>query len=854
MTMSTATTLALVVAFSGCGIATPRPSLPDAKFDRGGTTFDLEQMSAERFPIPEGGFSGRAARLTDSDPATPLAVRVDWAELRRTSPGGAKGLRLRYRYRNHRPGTIPGKAWLTIRGLTTQPDGTRVIAQLDWRRPLVETGNQWADFYIPDTGLVTKSDTLDLLLDPGGGLGELEVKDGRPVPFVKREEEDPAKYLVAVKLDGVGLLDGVFTLASGGVDNLVKFPWKRTDKTAQMDRRKLSLRFELPPGVRASNKLDSVPSELMPPPDWHSWNAPFFHVTTELKPGSEVGEGTVTAWYDGKPCSKPLKVKFSVGEPAVAKAVPKRYFNGANLLGPEAVYSSDADLESYTRMMYAAGLRGVNGNAKFTGFLKKIGPINWDSSGASWIVNGFKIGTAPSTWDKCPDDQRFVTVDKEGKIVPYMSAVCPSTVYLRKSYFRDYVVPGMKQTIGNRRSIMPNWEPNEFFGKGCFCKNCLSEFAASIGVAPADVASDWPACVRIGGRYFEKALKFRARQHGKLMKTIDRAVREVQGERSGGFAPEVVWTEVSGETIEDPLALEVAGAEYVGSLEWMSAWGPYVAWNAQRPYFPEKRKPVSEWTSAKVVMENVRREYNGRPKLISFPNGMQTEWVIATPEWMELCLDSYFLNGWGGSLVYFMRGLDVRWWRAFANATTRAAYYEEYVLDGSRRDDATMLRTVAEYAAPCHQVSAYMPKQRNISPLQHATYDFNGGRIVATVNFWEKGTAFFRLATKGLATGAYTVVSDRETLWTKDGGGFEWTAEELENGIIFAGVGAARTKVFEIRPASEHAERSAKNRQTQTSVEAAYREMKPQLEKEARRDHEEESGRTNLCPDGYLVI
>ena len=854
MVKSAATTFVLAVMFSGCGIATPRPDLPDAKFDRGGMIFDMEKMSAERYPIPEGGFSGRAARLKDSDPATPLVVRVDWAELRRTSPGGAKGLRLRYRYRNHRPGTIPGKAWLTIRGLTTLPDGSRAIAQLDWRRPLVETGNQWADFYIPDTGLSTKSDTLDLLLDPDGGLGELEIKDGRPVPFFKRAEGDPSKYLVSVKIDGVGLLDGVFTLASGGVDNLVKFPWKRNDKTARIDRRKLSLRLELPPGVKASNNLDSVPSELMPQPTWHSWVAPFFHLTTDLKPGSEVGEGTVTAWYDGKPCSKPLKIKFAVEEPAVAKAVPKRYFNGANLLGPESVYSSDADLESYTRMMYAAGLRGINGNTRFKEFLEKNGQLVWDSGGASYLANGFAIGTNPSTWDKCPDDQRFITIDKEGKLVPHPAAVCPSTVYLKKSYFRDYVVPGMKKVAGNRRSIMPNWEPNSFFGKGCFCKNCLSEFAASIGVAPAAVESDWPACVRTGGRYFEKALEFRAKQHGKLMKTVDRTVREVQGEKSAGFAPEVVWTEVSGEVIEDPLALEVAGEEYIGSLEWMSAWGPYVAWNVERPYFREKRKPVSEWTSAKIVVENVRRKYNGRPKLISFPNGMQTEWVVAAPEWMEMSLDSYFFNGWGGSLVYFLpRGLDVRWWRAFANATTRAAYYEDYVLDGSRRDDATALETVAEYAAPCHQVSAYMPKQRNISPLQHATYDLNGGRIVAAVNFWEKGTAFFRLATKGLPPGAYTVVSDRETLWTKDDGGFEWSAYELEKGI-FAGVGAARTKVFEIRPAAEHAERSARNRQTQSSLTADYLDLKPSLEKEAKRDHEEESGRTNLCPDGYLVI
>ena len=854
MKKSTAATFALATTFAVFCIAAPRSDLPDAVFDSGGNIFDLEKISAERFPIPEGGFTGHAARLKDTDPLTPVVASLDWAHLRRTTPGYARGLRLRYRFKNYRPGAIPGKAWLTIRGLATQPDGTRVIAQEDWRRPLVETGNQWADFYEPDTGLIRKSDRLELLLDTTGGLGEIEIKDVAAIPFPSREEEDPEKYLVAVKQEGVGYLDGIFTLASGGVDNLARFSWKLNSKTAKLDRRKMSLRIDLPPGVKAGNKWDSLPSKLMPSSGWSVWFSPFFHLTTDLKPGAEVGEGSVTAWYDGKPCSKPLKLKFAVEEPAVAKAVPRRYFNGVKLVGTEAEHSSDANLESYTRMMYMAGLRGTIGHDKFTECFEKFGPLNWDSSGISSIADGYTVGTAPPTWDKCPEEERFITIDKEGKLVPHKSAVCPIAVYKKKSYFSDYVMPCMKKTMAHRRSFATNWEPNGYFGKGCFCKNCLSEFASAIGKSEADVASDWPACVRTGGRYFDKALEFRAKQHGNVVKTIDRAVREVQGEKSDGFVPEIVWTGVSGSMLQDPLFPEVATKEYAGSLEWLCAWGPYVAWNAVRPYFREKRIPVSEWVSAKVVAGHVRDAYKGRPKLISFPNGLQVQCVIATPEWLQLCLDSYFLNGWGGSLIYYLpRGLDVRWWRAFADATTRAAYYEDYVFDGVRRDDATALETVAEYAAPCHQVSAYIPEQRNISPLQQATYDLNGGRIVAAVNFWEEGAAFFRLATKGLPPSAYTVVSDRETLWTKDDGSFVWTADELAKGI-FAGVGAARTKVFEMRPAAEHAERSAKNRQTQSNINGVYLELKPTLEKKAKRDHEEESGRTNLCPNGYLMI
>ena len=846
-------TLSIVLSVSLGAVFAATPDLPEAVFDRGGNMFDLEKISAARFPIPEGGFSGKASRLKDSDPLQPVVLSVDWAKVRKTAKGGAKGFRLRYRYHNIKPGNGPGRVRIVVRGLATQPDCTRVKNQEDWPIAIFETGNQWADFYLPDVGIRTTSDWMELLLDPCGGFGELEIKDGSSVPFAKDEALDPSKYHVAVMLDVLSMFDGTFTLASGA-DNLIRFPWRLNDPKLRLERSKLALKIELPAGVRASNSMDDVPGEMMPRRDWNGWYAPFFHLRTDLPPGSPVGDGTVTAWYDGKPCSKPLTVKFAVEAPAVAKTAPKRYFNGACLVSPDADYSSAENLDAFARMTYAAGLRGIAGNINYHNAFKKIGPLKWDSIGAYFVANGFTMGTHPPSWGKCPADQRFITIDKDGKLVPREAGgVCPSTVYLEKSYFRDMVVPCLAETASTRDCYMVNWEPNQYFGKGCFCTNCLAEFAASIGAAEADVASDWPACVRTGGRFFEKALDFRARQHGRLIKTLDKTIRKMQGPKSKGFCPELVWTEVTGDMLEDPLSREVAAKEYVGSLEWLNAWGPYVCWNAARPYMREKRRGVAEWAGAKAVFEHVRSVYGRNPKLISFPSGMQGIRLVATPEWLGLCMDCYLLNGWEGSLVYYMRGLDVRWWRKFAESTTRAAYYEDYVIDGVRRDESTSLRTVKEYASPCHQVSAYLLKAKDVSPLQAATYDLKGGRIVGVVNFWEEGAAFFRLSTRGLAAGEYTVVSDRETLWTKPDGGHIWTAEELERGFA-AGVGAARTKVFEIRPAAEHAESAAKNRQTPAGLNAEYIKLRPQLEKMSERDREEESGRTNLCPDGLLMI
>lgn len=843
----------VMMACSGCEERSGK-NLPEAKFDRGGNTFDLEKLSAERFPIPEGGFTGGAKRLKDSDPKCPVALGIDWAKMRKSAKGGAKGLRLRYRYRNLKHASGTGKVWLTVRGLATQKDGSRTVNQLDWRTAIFETGNQWADYYLPDVGLRSSSDYLELILDNDDGFGELEIKDCSSVPFSSDDALDPKKYAVAVRLDALNYFGNTFAL-SPGADQLIKFVWKLNDPKLKLERSKLSLRFETPQGVELLSDLNNVPGELMPPAAWRAWYAPFFHITAAKDAPARPGAGTVTAWYDGKPCSKPLRIEFIVVPPAVAKAVPKRYFNGVNLLSPEANCSTDGNLASYVKMMYDAGMRGINGVGRFSEICEaKVGPLKWDSGGSYYIANGFAVGTHPPTWNKCPEDQRFITLDKDGKLVAHKSASCPRTVYHEMSYFKDYVIPGLKASYANRECYMVNWEPNQFFGKGCFCKGCLAEFAEFASVDPADAAKDWPACVRTGGRFFEKALKFRAWQHGRLVKTLDKTVRQVQGEKSKGFCPELVWTEVSGDLLEDPLSHEVAADEYVGSLEWLNAWGPYVCWRADKPYFREKRRGVAEWVSAKVVKDHVRGKYGERPKLISFPSGMQGVNLMATPEWVELCMDSYFFNGWEGSLVYFFpRGLDMRWWHGFARATTRAGYYEDYVLDGVRCDSATSLETVKEYAADCTQVSAYLRKERNISPLQSATYDLRGGRIVAVVNFWEEGAAFFKLKTKGLAKGKYTILADRETLWTKSGGGYLWTEKELEAGV-FAGVGAARTKVFEIRPVEAGDVQKAADKQPVDALYRTYEEMKDSLKEKADRDREEEKGRSNLCPDGLLVI
>jgi hypothetical protein len=266
-----------------------------------------------------------------------------------------------------------------------------------------------------------------------------------------------------------------------------------------------------------------------------------------------------------------------------------------------------------------------------------------------------------------------------------------------------------------------NWEPFMFKGRGCDCTNCLAAMSAWREEKGGSVAD------------------FRSSEHGKLIRVIDRHVRSATGgEKSVGFIPGVSWRTMGSSWREkDPLA-EARPIDYAADLCWINPWGPYVCWKSDMPYIYEKRLPLNHFVTAKDIREQTDRDYpeGRRPKLMSFPHGVQGLGWVTQPEHLEMALDSYFFNRWEASVVYFFpQGLDARFWRAFAAATTRAAKCEPYVLDGRRADDACVLEPVAEYAVPSACVTMFLPKYKDVSMLQHAAYDLGGGRLVAVLNF-----------------------------------------------------------------------------------------------------------------------
>ena len=119
---------------------------------------------------------------------------------------------------------------------------------------------------------------------------------------------------------------------------------------------------------------------------------------------------------------------------------------------------------------------------------------------------------------------------------------------------------------------------------------------------------------------------------------------------------------------------------------------------------------------------------------------MSCEW-ITEPEWLGLGLDSFFFNGWEASVVYFFpKGYDARYWRSFAEATERAAKYEDFVHDDRRCDGEITHKTTDFNRILKGKVSQYLP-YADVSLVQYAAYEKDGKLIVAVLNFADRESA-----------------------------------------------------------------------------------------------------------------
>ena len=352
-----------------------------------------------------------------------------------------------------------------------------------------------------------------------------------------------------------------------------------------------------------------------------------------------------------------------------------------------------------------------------------------------------------------------------------------------------------------------------------------------------EVYPEWPSCAFPGGRFAGEGHVFRSWLHGRMIKALDACVRAVTGgERSLGLIPGVHFEQMLSGWRRSPLMIESRPIHFADALAWINPWGPYLPWHVDYPYEEERGRYVGHWIAAFDIRHSTDRDHpvGRRPKILAAPQGMCGDY-LAEPEVFEMALDAQFFNGIEACCPWtFPAGADARYWRAFAGATSRAAKYEDFVFGGSDVRPATEIRTIPEFASPVPRVLWNMPWVKETPRLLFNAYERNGVRIVAVFNCWTRGEAFCSLRCEGLS-GRYEIVSDDGVLWTKSRADASYDAEELEAGVSVL-VGAARCRVFEIRPEGSDGPTRQTSVMTDGRLRRHYAERRKALEEAARTD------------------
>jgi len=825
--------------------------LPKAKLDRGGVTFDFDALSKKRFDLdvsqcvnlaeaPRNGSNGSVTKATLPD-----------------KDGGEYHLSFRYRM----PNVFP------IRQDAYSLGGCRLIYDnggTQLQKVLVAVGD-WHPF----------SRTVSI----PKGVGKIEIKmelhrdskfDFKDLALVKSVNRPEFE----LKLGGHANLGNSFALSAGQC-SLLMFECRKSP-SADFDAERVSFAVRLPKYVTFVDSSFAEPGSVKVEKlhdggsliafsrrknfeignSWNYWAQGGVLVRTapNVEIG-EIGQGRIEAFCDGRRIGVSDDILF-VAEPAIAKAIkPKLYFQGIDYgVCYNRAFNTDAAQLEYARFMSDCGLDAIIAD-RDTPHMRDIlhkGGIRYVLANLSTCANGYMMGF----WDDLPpEDIRFVfDVDPEkGEHENKRSrSVCPIAIYSESDWFRNEYLPRFARDIKGADGLWANWELYMYVDRGCFCSRCRKSFSVFIGVSDDELKTEWPGNAL--GKYRVKWEDFRSREHGRVVRTINRHVTALTGgAKSLGFIPGVEWADMSSCWRDENLAAQYRPISYAGDLKWIEPWGPYAAWESNEPYFYLKYKPIAPFFAAADLRQQIDRDYPApnRPKLMSYPQGFQGGTWVSQPEIVAMSFDSYFFNRWEASTLYhFPKGADARYWRRFSECATRAARYEDWVFKGRETTSFVSAHPVDEYAQPVAYATRFVPWSRNASMLQTRAFSHGGVRIVAVFNFWQKGEAFFDLKARGL-DGKFRLVDEDGVIYVKDDGSEIWSADELAAGIRLM-VGASRTKVYEIVPEAKAI--SGRSVITPTDVEMMYRSSRERLRKAADEDRRYEKNNGTPTRNCYPMI
>ena len=564
-----------------------------------------------------------------------------------------------------------------------------------------------------------------------------------------------------------GQVDKSFAVGAGQV-GCITYMWKRRFGEPKFEAKDFTFRLRLPKGfsfvaatwakkgeAKVTVNSDGSSEILLPRKSWETptysyrdsnWTR--FGVLVKAAEDAPEGNGSFEVLYRGETVSNVEPTRWFTIPAVKVAAKPKRYRNGFFPGSGYGVYDDAEASFAYAKMASDAGADWwIPSRAPDPELLKiyRRAGISLVTPQTGGIRDGYVVHGGSYVPNKdIPASDRYVAraENPDGTI---RTAVCPMTVIKESPFFVTNTLPRVRKAIAGCDGIWANWEPYNFVNQGCMCERCRRTFAKYLKIDEKELTHDiWWNEVKAGGKYAAENRRFRSIVHARMVRTIDRYIREMTGgEDSVGFIPGIAWCEMSQYWRPNDYPAEAKAIDYAGHLKWIDPWGPYPFWNLDSLFTQREGFNVVYWFAAKDVREQVNKDYPlpNRPKLMSFPQGaMSCEW-ITEPEWLGLGLDSFFFNGWEASVVYFFpKGYDARYWRSFAEATERAAKYEDFVHDGRRCDGEVTLKTPGFNRILKGKVSQYLP-YADVSLVQYAAYEKDGKLIVAVLNFADRESA-----------------------------------------------------------------------------------------------------------------
>jgi hypothetical protein len=376
--------------------------------------------------------------------------------------------------------------------------------------------------------------------------------------------------------------------------------------------------------------------------------------------------------------------------------------------------------------------------------------------------------------------------------------ICPQVAVERGEHYREHVIKPLQKIIQENKYdlIMNNWEPQDNF-RGCFCDRCREAFIRYTKLDPETVRAAWPKEVLNNWRALWPS--FRSWQHGQLVGNVEEDVAAV----GAHFVPDI--TSESMREASYQLYHHYNTEEFIGKLPWICAWGPYLYHDMKLPYTYNNALYLRAFLNARQVNEFVAKripEPAKRPKLITFPHQNQCFTWVTVPEAPAFENQTYFINGWAGSLIYFLPlGADHRTFKMLAESNRAIAAVEDFVFDGQACPDPTVSAVTPLPASHyLNSKDARLPGLADAVLIQSAAWQLGQRRLIGVGNFWQKGEVFFKLKVDDLEdTGRYCLDLPLYNIRFTGANGKYFTGRELKEGILLQ-VGGFRWNFYVLSP------------------------------------------------------